>query len=48
MLTILTAYRPCNGNGITVNLLSEDWSNGMKDSENYVYFLMDALKNRKH
>jgi len=30
--------------GITVNLYLEDWSNGMKDSENYVYFLMDALK----
>jgi D-citramalate synthase len=30
--------------GISVNLYLEDWSNGMKDSEDYVYFLMDALK----
>ncbi len=30
--------------GISVNLYLEDWSNGMKDSEDYVYFLMDTLK----
>lgn len=29
--------------GITVNLYLEDWSNGMKDSPEYVYQLMDAL-----
>jgi len=29
--------------GIVVNLYLEDWSNGMKESPNYVYALMDAL-----
>lgn len=29
--------------GITVNLYLEDWSNGMKDSPDYVYKVMDAL-----
>jgi len=29
--------------GIRVNLYLEDWSNGMKDSPEYVYQLMDAL-----
>ncbi len=29
--------------GISVNLYLEDWSNGMKDSPEYVYELMDAL-----
>lgn len=28
---------------ITVNLYLEDWSNGMKDSPEYVYSMMDAL-----
>ena len=29
--------------GLQVNLYLEDWSNGMKDSPDYVYQLMDAL-----
>ena len=29
--------------GLVVNLYLEDWSNGMKDSQEYVYQLMDAL-----
>ena len=29
--------------GISVNLYLEDWSNGMADSQEYVYQLMDAL-----
>ena len=29
--------------GISVNLYLEDWSNGMKDSPDYVYQLMEAL-----
>ncbi|MCR5817852.1 MAG: 2-isopropylmalate synthase [Prevotella sp.] len=29
--------------GISVNLYLEDWSNGMKDSPDYVYQLMDAI-----
>ena len=31
--------------GMKVNLYLEDWSNGMKDSPEYVYQLMDALTN---
>ena len=30
--------------GIQANLYLEDWSNGMKASPEYVYFLLDALK----
>lgn len=30
--------------GIRVNLYLEDWSSGMKDSPEYVYFMMDNLK----
>lgn len=30
--------------GITVNLYLEDWSNGMKDSPDYVYDMVDALR----
>ncbi|NDW08895.1 alpha-isopropylmalate synthase regulatory domain-containing protein [Dysgonomonas sp. 520] len=30
--------------GLTVNLYLEDWSNGILHSEDYVYFLMDNLK----
>ena len=32
------------GKGIDVNLYLEDWSNGMKNSPEYVYQIMDALK----
>ena len=31
------------GKGISVNLYLEDWSNGMKDSPEYVYHMMDEL-----
>ncbi|MFR9166740.1 MAG: alpha-isopropylmalate synthase regulatory domain-containing protein [Dysgonomonas sp.] len=30
--------------GIDMNVYLEDWSNGMTDSEDYVYFIMDELK----
>ena len=30
--------------GISVNIYLEDWSNGMRHSEDYVYFLVDNLK----
>ena len=33
--------------GLSVNLYLEDWSNGMKDSPEYVYQLMDSLTNHK-
>ena len=32
--------------GISVNLYLEDWSNGMKDSPEYVYQLVDSLTSR--
>jgi len=31
--------------GLTINIYLEDWSNGYKDSRDYVYGLMDKLKN---
>ncbi|MBP1639410.1 MAG: (R)-citramalate synthase [Bacteroidetes bacterium] len=31
--------------GISVNVYLEDWSNGMRESEEYVYFIVDSLKN---
>ncbi len=31
--------------GLQVNVYLEDWSNGMADSPDYVYFLVDALQN---
>ncbi len=31
--------------GITVNIYLEDWSNGMRDSEDYVFYMVDNLKN---
>jgi len=31
--------------GIAVNVYLEDWSNGMRESEEYVYFMIDSLKN---
>lgn len=30
--------------GLTVNIYLEDWSNGMRDSEDYVFFMVDQLK----
>ena len=33
--------------GITVNLYLEDWSNGMRHSQDYVFFMVDALKDLK-
>jgi len=33
-----------NEMGITVNVYLEDWSNGMRESEDYVYFMVDSLK----
>jgi (R)-citramalate synthase len=33
--------------GITVNLYLEDWSNGMRHSRDYVFFMVDALKDLK-
>jgi len=30
--------------GMSVNVYLEDWSNGMRESEEYVYFMVDSLK----
>lgn len=30
--------------GLTVNIYLEDWSNGMRNSKDYVYFMMNAFK----
>ncbi len=44
---ILEVVRNAKKKNIEVNIYLEDWSNGMLSSEDYVYFLMDALKNEK-
>ena len=33
--------------GITVNVYLEDWSNGMRNSKDYVYFMINGLKDAK-
>jgi D-citramalate synthase len=33
--------------GLSVNLYMEDWSNGMRNSKDYVFFMMDALRQLK-
>ena len=33
--------------GIDINIYLEDWSNGMQDSPDYVFFLVDNLKNSR-
>jgi D-citramalate synthase len=40
---IQAVVRNAASKGISVNLYLEDWSNGMKDSPDYVYKLMDSL-----
>ncbi len=33
-------------NGIDVNLYLEDWSNGMRNSRDYVYYMLDGLRDQ--
>lgn len=33
--------------GVKVNIYLEDWSNGMRNSREYVYYMLDNLKNEK-
>ena len=40
---IRTVVRMADGMGISVNVYLEDWSNGMKDSPDYVFRLMDGI-----
>ena len=41
---ILRDIRLAVSKGLEVNVYLEDWSNGMTDSPDYVFFLVDALK----
>jgi D-citramalate synthase len=41
---IKTAIQYASGRELLVNLYLEDWSNGMRDSREYVYFLLEGLK----
>ncbi len=34
-----------NSMGMTINIYLEDWSNGMINSEEYVFYMIDSLKN---
>ncbi len=43
---ILGVVEDAKRRGLTVNLYLEDWSNGMKDSPDYVFHMMDALKDQ--
>jgi (R)-citramalate synthase len=36
-----------NEMGIKVNVYLEDWSNGMRNSKDYVYFMVSSLRNEK-
>ena len=44
---IKSVIRYARDNWVSVNLYLEDWSNGMIHSRDYVFFLMDALKEEK-
>lgn len=44
---ICNSIHYANNLGIKVNIYFEDWSNGMLNSRDYVYFLMDSLKDEK-
>ncbi len=41
---VQTAVTTARKMGLTVNLYLEDWSNGMRDSKEYVFQMMDGLK----
>ncbi|MBP5505424.1 MAG: 2-isopropylmalate synthase [Bacteroidales bacterium] len=41
---VRAAIEYARGKGLEVNLYLEDWSNGMKNSPEYVFFLVEALK----
>ena len=44
---IKNAVKYADKKGISTNIYLEDWSNGMRSSKEYVYFLIDALKDTK-
>lgn len=41
---VISVVRYADEQGISVNVYLEDWSNGMKDSPDYVFQVMDGLK----
>jgi len=41
---VRSAIATAQNMGLTVNLYLEDWSNGMRDSKEYVFQMMDGLK----
>lgn len=41
---IKTVLTKAKSRGITTNIYFEDWSNGMRNSTDYVFFLLDQLK----
>ncbi|NJK86639.1 MAG: 2-isopropylmalate synthase [Bacteroidales bacterium] len=41
---IKRAIEYASSNGIDINLYLEDWSNGMRKSPEYVFFMLDSLK----
>lgn len=43
---ILFSIDYANKNGIEVNLYLEDWSNGMRSSKDYVFYMLDNLVNK--
>lgn len=44
---VLNNVKAANEHGLEVNVYLEDWSNGMKDSPEYVYDLVTGLKDAK-
>lgn len=44
IIDIKQVLNNANDMGISVNVYLEDWSNGMRESEEYVYFMVDNLK----
>ncbi len=44
---IKKSIRYAESKNIAINLYLEDWSNGMKNSPDYVFYLLDSLKNEK-
>ena len=44
---IRNAIEYANSNAIEVNLYLEDWSNGMRNSRDYVFFMLDGLKDQQ-
>jgi D-citramalate synthase len=46
LANIITSIRHAESLGIAVNVYFEDWSNGMRNSPDYLYFMLDNLKDQ--